>query len=1191
MSYTDYSDKSVSMNKWLEEIAPKYFDFPAENIHRASQFGYMNEVMATIENDTHHAVSIARREFYPTTAKYLKSFYKMGALQRISYPMANPAVATAVLIIRQDDILKYGYIKNSDFISNDGGGDLYEFVLDNTMLIYAGSVPFMLDYPIRILAKKPTKVFTSNTSVVTSEYAYTVYYDTSKPNSLNTTTSKYIKSRVYKHAGETLLLIKVALRQCMLQHYSTGINTSPILNNISLEFPFSGDMCNFEVSYSEAYSDVSTPLLKLPLNSNPSSTEKFCMYSMDDKQTLRISFPENAWFTPKFNSTIDVNIYTTLGEKGNFSQYAGPLVCKPNSEDFPYNNLVSITGKIVGSSIGGYSFPNIEDFKNDVIAAYATNKTITTSQDLQIMFDSIAMDTRNRIIFDKRRDDVFERLYGAYMLIKDLNGHVIPTNSITGEVRNAKADVDVQEFADFDMVTKYDNGVTGIIKPGRIWQYHLGVFEAPIQEKNDDGTYKYVKDDFSTYQTMLDEYGEWLFSYVYANVNGEVKSLYQILKQKFGNYTIRRMLNLYSGTFTWLYDEVNGHPVFLTTTDEETGDIRYLTEMHTLDGRDHCISDTDREYTVYPTNDNLNTLLENEDDLLYTNPFLIRVNTARNVVGYYQTTFDTTIPMDMQCANSYSLVQFNITNLNVYRNAVAGENFYKISLQLQPSISDSNLASLLLVSPDEYGTNKDSSFVREIRAQFNGVVEKFIYIPGPRTDEMHSQLRKPGSVYMIIRYDTTLDSRSWTRYVNDSMVNSMIDTEHCIAIKISGGVEAYNEHTGRSQFLYTPWFDTSYRAGDTFMQGDIIAVAKSMDTGTLRVIAEIDDNENGILDGYYIPFTLDRYDETNDSYVYSAYLSTSDEITYNDQLVIDYGFFDIDGAALDTITIDPKNCHLRVSTFVKYDDMNVPQNIECSTHGSHVYHYDYCRGYTLTNVYENIEPFNLLKSFDFIRSVMTFQIETDDNYKPGEDGYIKSIYCRLNEIPLIRAGWMQNPGNVFDIFEILSNNYDYLYQIYDLLENNYSIDMKFFNTFGKSRYYMIGMKRNEDLNDLETVNVKLRFGIRVNQLTDANDFDERFTKYVNDYIESFNNIENQGKSIFIMDLITSIKNKFGDELEYIEYYGVNNWDADTSQVIESWPIDKIEALGYRKYIPEFINLYCTKQSGIYKPYVSITHVD
>lgn len=1187
MAYTDYSDKSTSMNKWLEEIAPKYFDFPAEEIHRASQFGYMNEVMATIENDTHHAVSIARREFYPTTAKYLKSFYKMGALQRISYPLANPAIATAVLIIKQDDILKYGYLRNSNFISSDGGGDEYNFTIDNTMTILAGNIPFMLDYPIKILAKKQRNVFTSNTNIVMSDYAYTVYYDTSTPNDLNTTHSKYIKSRVYKHNGETLLLIKVALRQCTMQRYSTGINTSPVLNNISLEFPFVGDLCNFEVSYSEAYSEVPTPLLKLPLNSNPSSSRKFCMYSMDDKQTLRISFPENAWFTPKFNSTIEVSIYTTLGEYGNFSQYAGPVICKTNSEKFPYNNLITITGKIVGSSVGGYSLPNIEDFKNDVIAAYATNKTITTSQDLQIMFDSIAMDTRNRIIFDKRRDDVFERLYGAYMLIKDLNGHVIPTNSITGEVRSTN--VDVQDYGDFDKVTRYDNGITGIIKPGRVWKYHSGVVECPIQEKNDDGTYKYVDDQFTTYTNMLIEYGEWIFDYVYvSDINGEKKSLHQILVDEFGNYSILYILEIYNNAFGWLYNQVGGNPQFATTTDEATGDIRYLTEMVVLDDRAHCINDADREFTVYPTNENLNTLIETEDDMLYTNPFLIRVNTARNVVGYYQTTFDTTLPVDMDYANSRSLVQFNMSSLSVYRNAVAGENFYKLIIQIQPSISDSNLSMLLTTTPEEYGPKLDSSFVREIRAQFNGVVEKFIYIPGPRTDDMHSQLRKPGSVYMIIRYDTSLDSESWTKYVIDADIEKYIDTKHCIAIKISGGVEAYNENTGRSQFIYTPWFDTAYRAGDTFMQGDIIAIAKSMDTGTLRVIAEIDDNENGILDGYYIPFTLDRYDAENDSYIYSAYLSTSDEITYNDHLVIDYGIFDLDGAAVDTVTIDPKNCHLRISTFIKYDDMNLTQGASEITH---TYNYDYCRGYTLTNIYRNEEPFDLLKSFDFVRSVMTFQIETDDNYKPGEDGYIKSIYCRLHEIPLIRAGWMQNAGNVFDIFHILGNNYDYLYQIYDLLENNYSIDMKFFNTFGKSRYYMIGMKCNEDLNDLETVNIKLRFGIRVSQLTDSTEFDERFTKYVNDYIESFNKIENQGKSIFIMDLIASIKNKFGNELEYIEYYGVNNWDSDTSQVIESWPIDRIEALGYRKYIPEFINLFCKKIDGVYKPYVSITHVE
>ena len=108
MGYKDYTEKATSMEHWLTKIAPNYFDFDTEELYRVSQFGYINEVMNTIENDTHTAVSIARREFYPNTAKYLKSFYKMAALQEISYPMANPAIATAVLILKESDIIQYG---------------------------------------------------------------------------------------------------------------------------------------------------------------------------------------------------------------------------------------------------------------------------------------------------------------------------------------------------------------------------------------------------------------------------------------------------------------------------------------------------------------------------------------------------------------------------------------------------------------------------------------------------------------------------------------------------------------------------------------------------------------------------------------------------------------------------------------------------------------------------------------------------------------------------------------------------------------------------------------------------------------------------------------------------------------------------------------------------------------------------
>ena len=127
------------------------------------------------------------------------------------------------------------------------------------------------------------------------------------------------------------------------------------------------------------------------------------------------------------------------------------------------------------------------------------------------------------------------------------------------------------------------------------------------------------------------KYGEWLFNYVYANINGEVKSLTTILKEQYGNYSITYILSLYNDAFSWLYDTLGGHPKFVYTVDETTGEIVYTTELVAIDGRDHCVEDEDREYTVYPSSINLNTLQETGDDMLFTNPFLIRVNTAREI--------------------------------------------------------------------------------------------------------------------------------------------------------------------------------------------------------------------------------------------------------------------------------------------------------------------------------------------------------------------------------------------------------------------------------------------------------------------------------------------------------------------------------------------------------------------------------
>ena len=453
MSYIDYTNPAVAMDYWFKNIAPKYFNFNVAELHRTGIFGYTNEVMATVENDTAHAVSIARREFYPTTAHYTKSLYKMAALQQISYPLATAAQATAILLLQESDIINNGTFKDGAYI----------FVLDNAMAIDAGGIPFRLDFPL-IIHAKPLRVGesilsnTADSSKGRVKYAYTVQYDVKYKNSMSMLNQYYIVTRSVTYNGTPFLLIKVSLHQCEETVMVENINKSPILNNIHMDFPFSGKMCNFEVFYSESAESAVHQLKKLPLNSN-AINDKFCMYSLLDQQTLRISFPENAYFTPRFNSVLTVKIYTTLGSEGNFSSYKGTLICTPNSEDYPYNNSCIITGQLQGSSMGGVDFPSQEDFRNDVITAYATNKTITTENDLQLYFDSVMTDTRNKVIFQKKRDDVFERLYAAYMLFKDLDGNIVPANTLTLDLLASQLDVDNISLGN------------SVVKPGKVYRY------------------------------------------------------------------------------------------------------------------------------------------------------------------------------------------------------------------------------------------------------------------------------------------------------------------------------------------------------------------------------------------------------------------------------------------------------------------------------------------------------------------------------------------------------------------------------------------------------------------------------------------------------------------------------------------------------------------------------------------------
>ena len=1025
MAYIDYTDPSQAMERWITEIAPKYFNFDTSELHRSGIFGYVNDVMATVSTDGSRAMSNARREFYPTTAIWEKSFYKMGALHKLSYPLANPAKATMLIMLKESEIINYAEVINGK----------YKFVLDNNMTILAGEIEFMLDYPIIIQATKKrvgSSVLSQNDDNLTStiKYAYTVRYDMTYKNSLNSQTSPYITARTAVYAGETFLIMKVSGRQVVKSMSMQTITKSPTVTNVSLDFPFDGQLANFEVFYREANSSNTYQLIKLPQNSSPING-KFCMFQMLKHNVIRINFPMNAYFTPKFNSIIEIHIYTTRGVGGNKPQYDLDLICNSDSELYPYNKMVSVLGQIRGSSIGGTDLPTIDDFKQTVITAYATNNVYVTEKDLQSSFDLIADLSRNKILFFKKRDDVFERLFGAYMLIKDLNANVIPTNTLTMELMND----------DLDAYSNVTN--KAIIKPGKVWKYQ-------------DST-KY-----------------------YSSV-----------------------------------------------------------------------------YNVYPTKLSLNTDINDSiTDFCYVNPFLINVSIDANAVGYYINTMDDVVPMNAVNINSNSYIQFNTNSLKIHRNAIRDENFYKISIHMSPSVHHSDLEKMLITTPEELSESANDNWPTQIRAEYDGIVEGYTYYNS--------------SVFVIIRYTppegSTATYSSLTKYVEEpGMFTSEQDLR--IYIRVSSSLISYiSNETGQRLFNTNTWYITNLQPGDSFTAGSIIAYRKLRDNGILRVIGEL----NGDTSDLFLPFIIEDYVENGDYYVLSTYMSTSDTINDDGRLEIIHGFFSNDGTARDYVSVDPTDCYLKLSIFLQYDDINYSHD-----YGNNIY----VKQHTFTNSYYNQDQaFNLIKPVKFIRSTLSF------NQLPSEGDDI-NYFLRVKSVPLVRANWMKNEGNIYDLINMINTNYDYIMGVYNLLENCFSIDLKFFNTYGKSRFYRIGI--GDTMETIDRVNVVPKFGIKLNALTSYDEFKSRFILFVRDYIESFNGVDNTGKSLHMMELVTSIQNNFS-EIERFEYYGIDNYTSNNAQNIEAMSDDEIRALGYNQYVPEFINIYCEYIECELVPQISIT---
>ena len=1134
-SYTNISDIKQF---WLDLIGPNYFDFSDTDIYNSGIFGYANEVMANTAEDAFNAINVARKEFYPVTAQYTSSLYKMATLQGIDIPMVTPAHCKAALIIPQDQVIDNSTVENG----------VYTCVIDSCLRIFADNLQFMLDYPIKIISK------------YIDHWTHIVHYDVSTQNSLaHDTTDRYLSNKVIQEDGTNYLIIFIdAIRQVEMEQVSQVIIRDSAIQTTTMDIDFDGNLANFEVFYAANSGANEIQLKKVMINGNVPNVP-FVFYEYVNENRIRLTFKYNSVWIPAYNSEIICKIYTSSGSKGNFSSFDGDLVCSSDSEDYPYNSTMTILGKVNGSSYGGMDKPTLQRLRNKVIQAYSTNSTITTSSDLQIKFDEVSDSLSNvRVLFRKKRDDPFIRLFGAYSILKTEANDIIPTTTLSMEaLRNEISDPGIyssrimikpgclftyksddsyraipitdengkiRNIIDLDKVTDKDFVFTnpfliGINVNPNIVGYYLNTVDSTHAmnyiDVNDESAMQFITSSFKVHRNGVLGHNYYKMSVKLVPATDlNVEELVTMPDTEADDYEIRAMYNGVVKSSKYVYNH-NMNRGYIETTIEYTDlEIDDPSRLLKIQSSSTVVLDTSyvgrgsvtQETAVYRTTD-------------------------LNYVGYGIAIRGMSLYESISTSTNQVVQLAATTRVNLYVNEQAnGETWYvgKVTIGSKTYTGYAYVLDMNITLEDlEVGI-----------------------IPQDATFEVHTDGSADGTIWYKVKY--TNGPLTITGYV-DTLRIALSDA-------INGGSH--------------PGYTMKFEVGEKFVANDVLATKNLTDLGKLHMVADIGHVLKA--NGYYVPFVIEDYDEELNAYVMNAYLATDDEISLDEQIVLTYGIYDTYGNPRTYCPLKMKDQPVTLYALYNNDGVNIPHDYSSFTG---------LNNYTNTNIYETVEdePTYFIEDLQFIRSTVDYAtgqaVYTPDGVEEiwSEDDNYKFVF---DEVPLIQADWAVTSDQIEEFIRSYKTLDNLMQDIAFDLENNFSIDTKFYTTYGKSQFYTTG-NNSESMVKLDNVRISLRFGVKMNTNFSVESFVSGFREYVKGYIENMDNIGVVSQDIYIMNLISELKNNFG-EIEYIEYYGFNGYDYMAQKIIGPDMDEYIDG-----YIPEFINIDVNVSGGVETPAIQV----
>lgn len=282
-------------------------------------------------------------------------------------------------------------------------------------------------------------------------------------------------------------------------------------------------------------------------------------------------------------------------------------------------------------------------------------------------------------------------------------------------------------------------------------------------------------------------------------------------------------------------------------------------------------------------------------------------------------------------------------------------------------------------------------------------------------------------------------------------------------------------------------------------------------------------------------------------YVFTADINTNDTIDDNRILITD--LIRRENNKTDERLVDMTNPGIKFAVFYDYgeDDYNDYNDISVVSH------------HTLCNIYT---PRDGELYFAYPLELMRSHVIFEDN-PTAEYGF----NFLIKQVPLFGKKFLLESELSRDILDDMTTEHTFLSNLVTSLHGLFTINMKFYNTYGKARDFYIGCGTESEI--INHVHCTFSIGIKFFDGIIIEDYLDLIKDYIKKYFENLNKLTSGTNQAFISVLEHQLHVNFKDQIKYAIFYSINGYDSKY-QIIEN--ILDMDDASNPNYVPEYLTL-------------------